>query len=179
MQPREIFLIMQQFSLLWLSSCIWFTYYSKGDISAFFFNALKINCFIVIERKYPNSCYNNFSIPLAVDNISFYQGINRTLLVVADLLFKRPICDKRSAPFAVNCPTRDPKKIDKKDGVLLTALNFREKIVSPAKRKHIAEVSNFSVTSCLLEALKIELTTPPPPFPPTHTHSERNAWEKT
>ena len=80
---------------------------------------------------------------------------------------KRPICDERSAPFAVHCPPWDPSKIDRKDGVLLTALNFRKKIVSPDKRKHIAEVSNFSVTSCLLEILKIELTTPPPPPPPT------------
>ena len=44
------------------------------------------------------------------------------------------------------------KKLTKRDGVLLTALNFRKKIVSPDKRKHIAEVSNFSVTSCLLKA---------------------------
>ena len=56
------------------------TYYSKGDISAFFFNALKINCFIIIERKYPNSCYNNFLIPLAVDNISFNQNIAKVLI---------------------------------------------------------------------------------------------------
>ena len=41
-----------------------------------------------------------FLIPLAVDNISFHQNIAkvrltiRTLLVVPDLLFKRPICDK-------------------------------------------------------------------------------------
>ena len=78
--------------------------------------------------------------------------------------------------FAVHCPPWDPNKIDKKDGALLTDLNFRKKIVSSDKRKHnIAEVSNFSVTSCLLKALKIELTTPPP-LPP---HSERNAWEKT
>ena len=44
------------------------------------------------------------------------------------------------------------KKLTKRDGVLLTALNFRKKIVSPDKRKHIAEVTNFSVTSCLLKA---------------------------
>ena len=115
---------------------------------------------MIIEGKYPNSFYNNFLFPLAVDNISLYQNIAKILLglfcVVAGLLFKRPICDERSAPFAVHCPPWDPKKIDKKDGVLLTALNFRKKIVSPDKRKHIAEVSNFSVTSCLLKALKIE-----------------------
>ena len=76
---------------------------------------------------------------------------------MADLSFKRPICDEQSAPFAVHCPPWDPKKIDKKDGVLLTALNFRKKIVSSDKRKHTcAEVSNFSVTSCLLKALKNE-----------------------
>ena len=62
---------MQQISLLWL-----FTLY----ISEFFFNALKIKCFMIIEGKYPNSCYNNFLIPLAVDNISFYQNIAKILL---------------------------------------------------------------------------------------------------
>ena len=39
-------------------------------------------------------------------------------------------------------------------------------MVSPDKRKHIAEVSNFSVTSCLLKELKIDLT------PPTTTLKE-------
>ena len=41
---------------------------------------LKMNCFIIIERKYPNSCYNNFLIPLAVDNISFNQNIAKVLI---------------------------------------------------------------------------------------------------
>ena len=115
---------------------------------------------MIIEGKYPNSFHKNFLIPLAVDNTLVYQNIAKILgllsLSVADLLFKRPICDEQITPFAVHCPPWDPKKIDKKDGVLLTALNFRKKIVSPDKRKHIAEVSNFSVTSCLLKALKIE-----------------------
>ena len=39
-----------------------------------------INCFIIIERKYPNSCYNNFLIPLAVDNISFNHNIAKVLI---------------------------------------------------------------------------------------------------
>ena len=156
---------MQQISLLRLFHLVlfWFIYYSKGDISEYFFNALNINCFIIIEKKVPKQflqqfldssyCWYHFILP------KYCQGISRTLVVVAVLLFKRPICDERSALFAVHCPPWDPKKIDKKDGVLLTALNFRKKIVSPDKRKHIAEVSNFSVTSCLVEALKIELTT--------------------
>ena len=65
----------------------------------FFFNALKIDCFIK-ESKYPNNCYNNFLVPFAGDNIFFYQKIAkickviRTLLFVADLLFKRPLCDE-------------------------------------------------------------------------------------
>ena len=76
---------------------------------------------------------------------------------MADLLFKRPICDEQSAPFAVHCPPWDPNKINKTGWGIADSLKFQEKkIVSPDKRKHIAEVSNFSVTSCLLKALKIE-----------------------
>ena len=68
-------------------------------VDVFFFNALKIDCFITKESKYPNICYNSFLIPFAADNISFYKILPRymyvkTLLVVADLLFKRSICDK-------------------------------------------------------------------------------------
>ena len=68
-------------------------------VHVFFLNALKIDCFIIKEDKYPNICYNGFLIPLASDNISFYKTLPRnmyvkTLLVVADLLFKRSICDK-------------------------------------------------------------------------------------
>ena len=113
----------------------------------FFLNALKIDCFIIKESKYPNYCYNNFLVPLAVDNYFLLQNfakickVIRTLLVVADLLFKRP-----------HCPPWDPKKIDKKGEILLRASNFRKKIhsrhFSPDKRKHIAAVSNFSVTRC-------------------------------
>ena len=70
-------------------------------VDVFFFNALKIDCFITKESKYPNICYNSFLIALAADNISFYKTLPRyiyvkTLLVVADLLFKRSICDKVS-----------------------------------------------------------------------------------
>ena len=62
----------------------------------FFLNARKIDCFIIKESKYPNYCYNNFLVPLAVDNYFLLQNfakickVIRTLLVVADLLFKRP-----------------------------------------------------------------------------------------
>ena len=68
-------------------------------VHLFFFNPLKIDCFIIKEGRYPNICYNGFLIPLASDNISFYKTLPRnmyvkTLLFVADLLFKRPICDK-------------------------------------------------------------------------------------
>ena len=121
----------------------------------FFLNALKIDCFIIKESKYPNYCYNNFLVPLAVDNYFLLQNfakickVIRTLLVVADLLFKRP-----------HCPPSDPKKIDKKGWDIAESLKFQEKIYSrhfsPDKRKHIAAVSNFSVTRCLLKALKIE-----------------------
>ena len=114
---------------------------------------------MIIEGKYPNSFYNNFLFPLAVDSISLYQNIAKILglfCVVADHLFKRPIRDEQINPFAVHCPPWDPKKIDKKKKQKQKALNFRKKIVSPDKRKHITEVSNFSVTSCLLKALKNE-----------------------
>ena len=68
-------------------------------VHVFFFNPFKIDCFIIKEGKYPNICYNGFLIPLASDNISFYKTLPRnmyvkTLLVVADPLFKRSICDK-------------------------------------------------------------------------------------
>ena len=60
----------------------------------FFLNALKIDCFIIKESKYPNYCYNNFLVPLAVDNYFLLTKmpakickVIRTLLVVADLLF--------------------------------------------------------------------------------------------
>ena len=62
---------------------------------------------MIIESKYPNSFYNNFLFPLAVDNISLYQNIAKILglfCVVADHLFKRPICDEQITPFAVHCP---------------------------------------------------------------------------
>ena len=61
---------------------------------------------------------------LLLITIFFYQNIAkickviRTLLVVADLLFKRP-----------HCPPWDPKKIDKKGGILLRASNFRKKFI--------------------------------------------------
>ena len=60
-------------------------YYSNGDISEYFFNALNINCVVIIERKYPNSFCSNFLIPLAVDNISFYQNIAKVLIGILSL----------------------------------------------------------------------------------------------
>ena len=102
-------------------------------VHVFFFNTLKIDCFIVKEGKYPNICYNSFLIPFAADNISFSKILPRymyakTLLVVADLVFERLIFAK--FPFAIHCPPWDPKKIDKKVEVLLRASNFRKKISS-------------------------------------------------
>ena len=35
---------------------------------------------MIIEGKYPNSFYNKFLIPLAVENISLYQNIAKILL---------------------------------------------------------------------------------------------------
>ena len=51
----------------------------------------------------------------------------KTLLVVADLLCKRPIRDKVPLSLFIALPW-DPKKIDKKDEVLLRASNCRKKI---------------------------------------------------
>ena len=112
-------------------------------VHVFFLNALKIDCFIIKEGKYPHICYNGFLIPLASDNISFYKTLPRnmyakTLLVVADPLFKRPICVK--VPLCFSLPSLDAKKVDKKLEVLLRASNFRKKNLllafSPDKRKH-------------------------------------------
>ena len=108
----------------------------------------------------PNSFYNNFLILLAVDNISFYQNTAKILLRLFSLwltfcLRDQSVMSKVPLLLFIALPGI-PKKSTKRDGVLLTALNFRKKIVSADKRKHIAEVSNFSVTSCLLKALKIE-----------------------
>ena len=106
-------------------------YFPNSNISEFFFNAVKITCFMIIEGKYPNSFYNNFLIPLAVDNISLHQNIAKILLglfcVVADLFFKTPICDERSAPFAVHCPPLDQKKIDKTGWGIADSLKRQEK----------------------------------------------------
>ena len=35
---------------------------------------------MIIEGKYPNSFYNNFLIPLAVDNMSLHQNTAKILL---------------------------------------------------------------------------------------------------
>ena len=70
-------------------------------ICEFFFNALKIDCFIK-ESKYLNICYNNLLTPLLLIAFPFIIILPRymyvkTLLFGADLLFKRPIFAKR--PF--------------------------------------------------------------------------------
>ena len=126
---------------------------------------------MIIEGKYPNSFYNNFLIPLVGDNISFYQNVAKILLglfcVVAGLLFKRPICDERSAPFIVHCPPWDPKKIDKKEGGIADNLKFQERNCFPWQKK----TYRWGV-KC--QCYKLFAPTPLPP----PTHSERNAWEK-
>ena len=111
---------------------------------------------MIIEGKYPNSFYNNFLIPLAVDNMSLHQNTAKLLLGLFSLsltyfLRHQSVTSKVPLLLFIALPWIQ-KKLTKRDGVLLTALNFRKKIASPDKRKHIAEVSNFSVTSCLLKA---------------------------
>ena len=131
-------------------------------VDVFFFNALKIDCFIVKESKYPNICYNSFLIPFAADNISFYKTLPRymyvkTLLVVADLVFERPIFAK--CPFCCSLPSLGSKENRQKGRGIAESLKFPKKnfflAFSPHKRK-LAAVSNFSVTSCLLKALETE-----------------------
>ena len=78
LQPREIFLTMQQIILYLIHIFKWrFVCFSSMPLKL-----------IVLSL-----------ILLAVDNMSFYKTLLRymyvkTLLFVADLLFKRPICDK-------------------------------------------------------------------------------------
>ena len=131
-------------------------------VHVFFFNPLKIDRFIIKEGKYPNICYNGFLIPLASDNISFYKTLPRcmyvkTLLVVPDLLFKRLIFAKY--PFCCSLPSLGSKENRQKGWGIAESLKFPKKsfflAFCPHKRK-LAAVSNFSVTSCLLKALKTE-----------------------
>ena len=80
-------------------------------ICEFFFNALKIDCFLK-ESKYLNICYNNLDSSV-VNNISFYKILPRymyvkTLLFGADLLFKRPIFAK--GPFCCSLPSLGSKE---------------------------------------------------------------------
>ena len=131
-------------------------------VHVFFFNPLKTDCFIIKEGKYPNICYNGFLIPLASDNISFYKTLPRNMYVktplfVADLLFKRPICDK--VPLLLFIALPGSKENRQKGWGIAESLKFPKKnfflAFSPHKRK-LAAVSNFSVTSCLLKALETE-----------------------
>ena len=102
-------------------------------VDVFFFNALKIDCFIVKESKYPNICYNSFLIPFAADNISFSKTLPRymyvkTLLDVADLLFKRPICDK--VPLLLFIALPGSKENRQKGWGIAESLKFPKKISS-------------------------------------------------
>ena len=131
-------------------------------VDVFFFNALKIDCFIVKESKYPNICYNSFLIPFAADNISFSKTLPRyiyvkTLLVVADLVFERLIFAK--FPFCYSLPSLGSKENRQKGWGITESLKFQKKnlfLVFSLDKKNIAAVSNFSVTSCLLKALRTE-----------------------
>ena len=100
-------------------------------ICEFFFSALKIDCFIK-ESKYLNICYNNLLTPLLLITFPFIKYCQDTCMLrlssleVTFCLRDRPL---QSAPFAVHCPPWDPKKIDKKDEVLLRVSNFRKKLI--------------------------------------------------
>ena len=102
-------------------------------VHVFFFNALKMDCFIVEESKYPNICYNSFLIPFAVDNISFYKTLPRyiyvkTLLVVADLVSERLIFAK--FPFCCSLPSLGSKENRQKGWGITESLKFPKKISS-------------------------------------------------
>ena len=100
-------------------------------ICEFFFNALKIGCFIK-ESKYLNICYNNLLTPLLLITFPFIKYCQDTcMLRLSSLELTFCLRDRslQSALFAVHCPLWDPKKIDKKDEVLLRASNFRKKLI--------------------------------------------------
>ena len=100
-------------------------------ICEFFFNALKIDCFIK-ESKYLNICYNNLLTPLLLITFPFIKYCQDTcMLRLSSLELTFCLRDRslQSAPLAVHCPPWDPKKIDKKDEVLLRASNFRKKLI--------------------------------------------------
>ena len=100
-------------------------------ICEFFFNALKIDCFIK-ESKYLNICYNNLLTPLLLITFPFIKYCHDTcMLRLSSLELTFCLRDRslQSAPFAVHCPPWDPKKIDKKLEVLLRAPNFRKKLI--------------------------------------------------
>ena len=99
-------------------------------VDVFFFNALKIDCFIVKESKYPNICYNSFLIPFAADNISFSKTLPRyiyvkTLLVVADIVFERLIFAK--FPFCYSLPSLGSKENRQKGWGIAESLKFPKK----------------------------------------------------
>ena len=131
-------------------------------VDVFFFNALKIDCFIVKESKYPNICYNSFLIPFAADNISFYKTLPRyiyvkTLLAVAELVFERLIFAK--FPFCCSLPSLGSKENRQKGWGITESLKFPKKnffLAFSRDKKNNAAASYFSVTSCLLKALKTE-----------------------
>ena len=110
-------------------------------ICEFFFNALKIGCFIK-ESKYLNICYNNLLTPLLLITFPFIKYCQDTcMLRLSSLELTFCLRDRslQSAAFAVHCAPWDPKKIDKKDEVS----NFRKKLFlafSPDKRKHRCSV---------------------------------------
>ena len=100
-------------------------------ICEFFFNALKIDCFIK-ESKYLNICYNNLLTPpllIAFPFIKYCRDTCMLRLSSLELTFCLRDRSLQSAPFAVHCAPWDPKKIDKKDEVLLRVSNFRKKLI--------------------------------------------------
>ena len=97
-------------------------------ICEFFFNALKIDCFIK-ESKYLNICYNNLLTPLLLIAFPFIKYTCMLRLSSLELTFCLRDRSLQSAPFAVHCAPWDPKKIDKKDEVLLRVSNSRKKLI--------------------------------------------------
>ena len=90
----------------------------------------------------PNSFYNNFLILLAVDNISFYQNTAKILLGLFSLwltfcLRDQSVMSKVPLLLFIALPGIQTKST-KRDGVLLTALNFRKKKLFPLTKENIS-----------------------------------------
>ena len=83
---------------------------------------------MIIEGKYPNSFYNNFLIPLAVDNMSLHQNTAKILLGLFSLSLTYCL-------LTCSLPSLGSKKIDKTGWGIADSLEFQEKNRFPCQKK--------------------------------------------